>query len=70
MLKKLEKMENCFLAKTDPKDVARVESRTFICTENREDSIPTPRNGCNGRLGNWISPYELDMRVKNLFLVR
>ena len=67
MLKKLEKMENCFLAKTDPKDVARVESRTFICTENREDSIPTPRNGCTGRLGNWISPYELDMRVKNLF---
>ena len=70
MLKKLDKMENCFLAKTDPKDVARVESRTFICTENREDSIPTPKNGCTGRLGNWISPYELDMRVKNLFLVR
>ena len=31
---------NCFLARTDPKDVARTEGRTFLCSDERRDSIP------------------------------
>ena len=40
---------------TDPADVARVESRTVISTERKRDTIPIPRDGVQGSLGNWIS---------------
>ena len=33
-IQKLDSMNNCWLAITDPKDVARVESRTFISTDD------------------------------------
>jgi phosphoenolpyruvate carboxykinase (GTP) len=33
LLKKLDKLDNSYLARTDPGDVARVESKTFVCTE-------------------------------------
>ena len=38
----LPKYDNCFLARTDPKDVARVESKTVISTSNKEETIPEP----------------------------
>ncbi|XP_022663562.1 phosphoenolpyruvate carboxykinase, cytosolic [GTP]-like [Varroa jacobsoni] len=59
MLVKLNKHENSYLARTDPADVARVESKTFICTLRREDAIPSPKSGVKGTLGNWISPENL-----------
>ncbi len=34
-----------WLALTDPRDVARVESRTFISTSKQIDTVPTPRHG-------------------------
>ncbi|CAF0947803.1 unnamed protein product, partial [Brachionus calyciflorus] len=43
-VQKLEKMNNCWLALTDPKDVARVESRTFMSTKNILDTIPVPKH--------------------------
>ena len=49
MIKKIPKLENCWLAKTDPKDVARVESKTVICTESENETIPTPADGVEGK---------------------
>lgn len=50
-LEKLTKYENCWLARTDPADVARVESKTVISTPNRADTVPTPKDGVKGTLG-------------------
>ncbi|XP_014294314.1 phosphoenolpyruvate carboxykinase [GTP] isoform X2 [Halyomorpha halys] len=63
----LPKYRNCFLARTDPKDVARVESKTFICTKNKRDTIPEPAEGVAGKLGNWISPEDMDEAVMQRF---
>jgi phosphoenolpyruvate carboxykinase (GTP) len=57
-LTKLEKMENCYLARTDPADVARVESKTFIVTDERHASVPHVAEGEKGILGQWMSPHQ------------
>ena len=66
-LTKLEKFENSYLARTDPKDVARVESRTFMCTENKSDSVPTPAEGVKGTLGNWAHADTMRRELKDKF---
>lgn len=59
----LTKRENCWLTRTDPRDVARVESKTFICTRNKHDVVP---RGAEGALGNWMHVDELDQHVGKL----
>lgn len=63
----LPKYQNCYLARTNPADVARVESKTFICTECREQTVCTPRPGIQGTLGNWICPKEYDDAIMKRF---
>ncbi|CAK9809771.1 Phosphoenolpyruvate carboxykinase [GTP] [Anthophora plagiata] len=63
----LPKYENCWLTRTNPADVARVEKKTFICTDSKHDTIPTPRYGVTGELGNWISPADMDKAILERF---
>ncbi|CAI5687231.1 unnamed protein product [Oreochromis niloticus] len=67
MIKKLTKYENCWLARTDPRDVARVESKTVIVTQEQKDTVPTPQGGGISQLGRWMSPEEFDKAMAQRF---
>jgi len=53
-----DKLPGCYLHRTDPNDVARVEDRTFICCKNEEDAGPT---------NHWMEPEAMYNKLNKLF---
>ncbi|XP_017116770.1 phosphoenolpyruvate carboxykinase [GTP] [Drosophila elegans] len=63
----LPKYDNCWLARTNPTDVARVEGKTFISTDCKEQTVPVTEKATPGMLGNWMSEEDLQAAIKERF---
>jgi phosphoenolpyruvate carboxykinase (GTP) len=53
-----ESHPNCYLHRSDPSDVARVEHLTFVCSRNQDDAGPN---------NNWMNPADAHKKIDALF---
>src|SRR5947208_11685254 len=53
-----DRWPGCLYARSDPMDVARVESRTFVCALSKDNAGPT---------NNWVNPFEMRARLRQMF---
>jgi len=53
-----KKFPGCYYHRTDPRDVARTEDKTFVCCRNKRDAGPT---------NNWMAPEDAYLEAANLF---
>ena len=47
--------------------MARVESKTFICTPDKYETVPHVREGVAGILGHWLSPEDMKVELNDRF---
>lgn len=64
LLHKLTKFENCYVCRTDPADVARVESKTWLVTQDKYQTVPHVKPGVQGILGQWKSYEDAEKHVQ------
>uniref|UniRef100_A0AC34FWT4 Phosphoenolpyruvate carboxykinase (GTP) n=1 Tax=Panagrolaimus sp. ES5 TaxID=591445 RepID=A0AC34FWT4_9BILA len=67
MLTPLAAYENNYLCRTDPKDVARVESKTWMVTPDKYQTVTHTAPGAEPIMGHWMSPLEFGGELDSRF---
>uniref|UniRef100_A0A0K0EJZ6 Phosphoenolpyruvate carboxykinase [GTP] n=1 Tax=Strongyloides stercoralis TaxID=6248 RepID=A0A0K0EJZ6_STRER len=67
MLTKLPAYENNYICRTDPKDVARVESKTWMVTPDKYQTVCHTPEGVEPIMGHWMSPADFGTELDSRF---
>lgn len=67
MLTPLAAYENNYLCRTDPKDVARVESKTWMVTRDKYQTVTHHKDGVEPIMGHWMSPSDFGSELDSRF---
>ncbi|GMT15818.1 hypothetical protein PFISCL1PPCAC_7115, partial [Pristionchus fissidentatus] len=63
----LKAYTNNYICRTDPKDVARVESKTWMVTNDKYDTVCRTAEGVEPLMGHWMSPEDLSSELDSRF---
>lgn len=67
VLTPLKAYKNNYLCRTDPRDVARVESKTWMITPEKYDSVCHTAEGVKPIMGQWMSPEQFGTELDDRF---